>query len=85
MYNETSHQGNLRRIVVKVGFETKQVMIVLVTKERKFPHRKELLTELQQQIPNLTTIVQNIQPKPSNTGGQGQNSNRPLKNSIIAR
>ena len=67
VYNETSHQGNLRRIVVKVGFETKQVMIVLVTKERKFPHRKELLTELQQQIPNLTTIVQNIQPKPSNT------------------
>ena len=52
---------------MKVGFETKQVMIVLVTKERKFPHRKELLTELQQQIPNLTTIVQNIQPKPSNT------------------
>ena len=36
-------------------------------KSWRFPHRKELLTELQQQIPNLTTIVQNIQPKPSNT------------------
>lgn len=34
IYNEKTHQGNLRRIIVKVGFETKQVMIVLVTKER---------------------------------------------------
>ena len=67
IYNETTHQGNLRRVVVKVGFETNQIMIVLVTKERRFPHRKELLTELQQQISNLTTVVQNIQPKPSNT------------------
>lgn len=67
IYDEVSHTGNLRRIVVKVGFYTNEVMVVLVTKEKKLPYADRILEALKEKVSGLKTVVQNIQSKTSNT------------------
>ncbi len=67
IYEEQTQKGNLRRIVIKIGFATGEVMVVLITKEKELAHKKELVKRLKSSIPNLRTVVQNIQPHSSNT------------------
>lgn len=65
-YNEKERIGAIRHIVVKVGIYTNEIMCILVTNEKKIPHEKELVEELRNNFPNITTIVKNINQKDTN-------------------
>ena len=65
-YHEASHSGFLRHVVAKYGFETNQLMIVLVTNGEKFPAKEGLIAALTTRFPNLKSIVQNINTKQTN-------------------
>jgi 23S rRNA (uracil1939-C5)-methyltransferase len=65
-YNEIEHKGFLRHVVAKYGFETDQLMIVLVTNGEEFPAKKALITALRDRFSNLKSIVQNINTKRTN-------------------
>lgn len=65
-YNEQTHQGWLRHIVVRYGYQTKQAMLVFVTRTADFPHKKKILAEITAKFPNIRSIVQNINPKRTN-------------------
>ncbi|HCA05215.1 MAG TPA: 23S rRNA (uracil(1939)-C(5))-methyltransferase RlmD [Ruminococcaceae bacterium] len=65
-YNEDAHRGFLRHILVKRGFATNQVMLVLVTGTAVFPSKNNFVKAIRQKFPEITTIVQNINPYDTN-------------------
>ncbi|WP_332630924.1 23S rRNA (uracil(1939)-C(5))-methyltransferase RlmD [Halalkalibacter flavus] len=60
IYNERKHKGVIRTIVTRVGFETGQVQVVLVTKEEELPRKEAIVSEIQKRLPEVTSIIQNI-------------------------
>jgi 23S rRNA (uracil1939-C5)-methyltransferase len=65
-YDEQKHRGTLRHIMVRYGQVSKEVMVVFVTKQSEIPHREEIIEEIVAAIPNVKSIVQNINPKKTN-------------------
>lgn len=59
-YNEDTGRGFLRHILVKRGFATNQIMLVLVTGTPVFPSKNNFVRAVLKQFPEITTIVQNI-------------------------
>ncbi|UTR07550.1 23S rRNA (uracil(1939)-C(5))-methyltransferase RlmD [Alkalihalobacillus sp. LMS6] len=65
-YNEEKHNGVLRHIVARYGKTTGQVMVVLVTKGKKIPGKEALIASIQEAIPGVVSIVQNINNERTN-------------------
>ncbi len=65
-YNEDTHKGFLRHVLVKRGFATNQVMLVLVTGKPMFPSKNNFVKAIREKFPEITTIVQNINPYQTN-------------------
>lgn len=59
-YDEKAHSGIVRHIMIREGFKTKEVMVVIVTNGTKLPNANALVEELKANIPNLKSIIQNI-------------------------
>ena len=64
-YNEKTGAGFLRHIMGRVGFNC-ELMIVIVTATKKFPHEKNFIAEILKELPEVTSIQQNIQPAKNN-------------------
>ncbi|MGF9978858.1 23S rRNA (uracil(1939)-C(5))-methyltransferase RlmD [Viridibacillus arvi] len=65
-YDEQTGQGMLRHVVVRKGRATNEVMVVLVTKKRKFPQAEAAVELIKQLVPNVTSIMQNINGEKTN-------------------
>ncbi|MGJ9382103.1 23S rRNA (uracil(1939)-C(5))-methyltransferase RlmD [Salipaludibacillus sp. CF4.18] len=65
-YDDKTHKGTLRHVVVRQGKHTKEMMVVLVTKGKELANKKNIIQELRERIPNVKSIVQNINPKRTN-------------------
>ncbi|MBO7318560.1 MAG: 23S rRNA (uracil(1939)-C(5))-methyltransferase RlmD [Clostridia bacterium] len=61
-YNEDTGKGFLRHVLVKRGFSTGEVMVVLVTGSAIFPAKKDFLKALLKQHEEITTVIWNINP-----------------------
>lgn len=59
-YNEDTGKGFLRHILIKRGFATNQIMLVLVTGTPVFPSKNNFVKAILKQFPEITTIVQNV-------------------------
>lgn len=59
-YNEDTGKGFLRHILVKRGFATNQIMLVLVTGTPVFPSKNNFVKAILKQFPEITTIIQNV-------------------------
>lgn len=59
-YDEDTGEGFMRHILIKTGFDSKQVMVVLVTASPMFPGKNNFIKELLKRHPEITTIVMNI-------------------------
>lgn len=55
--------GILKHILVRYGFSTKEIMVVMVTESDFFPGRNNFVKDLLKLEPKITTIVQNIQSR----------------------
>ncbi|WP_419725791.1 23S rRNA (uracil(1939)-C(5))-methyltransferase RlmD [Terrisporobacter petrolearius] len=66
IYDEKTHTGVLRHLVTKVGFTTKEVMVVLVANGRKLPYLNELASVLKENIPGFKTLVVNANREKTN-------------------
>ena len=62
-YDEDTGYGLLRHVLVKRGFATGQVMVVLVTGSPVFPSRNNFVKALRKEHPEITTIIHNINDK----------------------
>ncbi len=63
VYDERKGIGFLRHVLVKRGFSTNEIMVVLVTGSGVFPSKNNFVKELLKKHPEITTIVQNINNK----------------------
>ena len=59
-YNEDTGFGFLRHVLVKRGFTSGEIMVVLVTGTPMFPGKNAFIKELLKKHPEITTIIQNI-------------------------
>lgn len=59
-YDEDTGYGLLRHVLIRKGFSTGQIMVVLVTASPVFPSRNNFVKALRERHPEITTIVQNI-------------------------
>jgi len=59
-YNEDTGKGFLRHVLVRRGFSTNRIMLVLVTGTPVFPSKNNFVKALLKQFPEITTIVQNV-------------------------
>lgn len=65
-YDEDLQKGFLRHVLVKRGFATNQVMLVLVTGSPVFPSKNNFVKAITKQFPEIKTVVQNINPYRTN-------------------
>ena len=59
-YNEDTGYGFLRHILIRTGYHTGQVMVVLVTASPVFPSKNNFVKALRKLHPEITTIVANV-------------------------
>ncbi|WP_035099328.1 23S rRNA (uracil(1939)-C(5))-methyltransferase RlmD [Anoxybacillus tepidamans] len=60
IYNERKRTGVVRTIVARVGFQTKEVQVVLITAQKELPRQELLIAEIQRRLPEVKSIVQNV-------------------------
>lgn len=64
VYNENYHQGNIRHIIIRQGFNTEEYLIIIVTKQSYL--KTGIAQELSRYFPNIVGVVQNINPEKNN-------------------
>ena len=65
-YDETKQTGDIKHLMVRRGYYSHQVMVVIVTRTPKLPHAKELVAGMVDQIPGITSIIHNVNAKNTN-------------------
>lgn len=60
IYNEKTRKGIVRTIVTRVGVQTGELQVVLITAEKEIPKQDLLINEIQKRLPNVKSIMQNI-------------------------
>ena len=63
VFDERNQRGFLRHVLVKHGFSTGEIMVVLVTGTSNFPSKNNFISELLRLHPEITTIIQNVNNK----------------------
>ena len=59
-YDEKTGQGFMRHVLVKTGFRSGEIMVVLVTGTQEFPKKRSFVNALLKAHPEITTVVQNV-------------------------
>jgi 23S rRNA (uracil1939-C5)-methyltransferase len=65
-YDEKKHSGSIRHIMARYGVVTGEIMVVLITRTSELPHQSKIIEEIVAQIPDVKSVVQNINPKRTN-------------------
>ncbi|NSL52751.1 23S rRNA (uracil(1939)-C(5))-methyltransferase RlmD [Calidifontibacillus erzurumensis] len=60
IYNERKREGLIRTIVVRVGFQTGDIQLVIVTSKKEFPKKDLFVAEVKKRLPEVKSILQNI-------------------------
>ncbi|MBL1229014.1 23S rRNA (uracil(1939)-C(5))-methyltransferase RlmD [Enterococcus sp. BWB1-3] len=63
IYDERKNSGIFRTLMVRIGVQTGEVQVVFIMQSQKFPKKREILTDIQQLLPEVVSIMQNIQNK----------------------
>lgn len=67
IYNEEKHNGVLRHIVTRISFRTEDVMLIFVTNSKEEDLELKRISEaLQNEYPNLKSVIQNINTSKGN-------------------
>jgi 23S rRNA (uracil1939-C5)-methyltransferase len=64
-YDENTKKGNLRHVLIR-NTVNNDYMVVLITNEEKLPYQEKIVSELIKKYPNIKSIIQNINNKPTN-------------------
>ncbi|MDR1697446.1 MAG: 23S rRNA (uracil(1939)-C(5))-methyltransferase RlmD [Erysipelotrichaceae bacterium] len=65
-YDEDQKTGIFRHLLVRTSENFKEIMLVLVTAIDEFPGRNTFIKALMKQLPEVTTIIQNINVRTTN-------------------
>jgi len=65
-YDEVKNEGTLRHVVIRIGFNTGEIMVIFITKTANLPHEKMLVQQLIERFPVIKSIVHNVNPENTN-------------------
>lgn len=65
-YDERTNRGVVRHIVVKRGHYTGEMMILLVINQKRLEKQEYIVEKIKAALPNVVSIVQNINTKQTN-------------------
>ena len=65
-YDETTGKGLIRHLMVRRGFYSHEVMVVIVTNGKSFPHGDKIAMEIMQTLPDVKSVIQNVNSKNTN-------------------
>jgi 23S rRNA (uracil1939-C5)-methyltransferase len=65
-YDEGRHKGVLRHVMARIGYQTGEKMAVLITRTNELPNREAIIQGIRQAIPDITSIVQNVNAEKTN-------------------
>ena len=60
VYNEKSGTGLIRRVLIRVGKNSGQILVTIIVADHMFPGKKNFVKELVKRHPEITTVVINI-------------------------
>ncbi len=66
VYNEKTLTGSIRHIIVRIGIKTNEVLVTLVTNERKIEKEDLLVEYITEKYKEIKTIAKNINSKNTN-------------------
>lgn len=62
VYDEDNHSGIIKTIVVREAKDSGQCQLTFITNTPKLIHKHQLITRIQQQLPAVVSIMQNVNP-----------------------
>ena len=65
-YNEQNGQGVIRTVMVRRGYYSHEVMVVLVTNTKHLPMKQQIVDGIVAGVPEVKSIVQNINDRRTN-------------------
>lgn len=63
IYDPLTDEGYLKHLVIRVSSATDEVMVILVNTSSEFPGRKNVVNALRKAHPEVTSIIENTNPK----------------------
>ena len=66
IYDERTREGRLRHVVVKTGFRTNNIMVILVINGDFLPFAKDIASDLESACRDIKSIIVNINKKNTN-------------------
>jgi len=65
-YDEKTHRGMLRHLIVRKARATGELMVVLVTRVKSFRQQEQAVALIKRVVPNVTSIMQNVNSEKTN-------------------
>ncbi|MCD7840205.1 MAG: 23S rRNA (uracil(1939)-C(5))-methyltransferase RlmD [Erysipelotrichaceae bacterium] len=65
-YNKSTHSGNIKHILIKYGYQTHSLMLIIITYTHRIKKIDKIIPILTNEFDHLETIVQNINPRHDN-------------------
>lgn len=65
-YDDESKTGSIRYIMVRRGYYSHQLMVVLVSAKKKIPNQDEIIKDIQAAVPELKSLILNYNPRQTN-------------------
>ena len=60
IYSEKSKKGIVRTVVARVGIQSGELQIVLITAKKELPQKEQIVEEIKKRLPEVKSIMQNI-------------------------
>lgn len=60
IYDERRHRGLVKTLMVRIGKQTKEAQVVLITTDKKWPRHEAFIHELVKTCPEVVSVMQNI-------------------------
>lgn len=65
-YNEDNRSGLIRHLLIRTSFHEDELMLTIVTRLDEFKGKQHFISALIKKCPEITTVVQNINPRDTN-------------------
>ncbi|MGP4117310.1 23S rRNA (uracil(1939)-C(5))-methyltransferase RlmD [Levilactobacillus zymae] len=65
-YDEINDKGVIRNVMVRRGYYSHEMMIVLISRQQKLPSQAQLVEQIHAALPEVTSIILNVNAKRTN-------------------
>ena len=81
-YDEDTGYGLLRHVLIRRGFSTGEIMVVLVTGSPIFPSKNNFVKALRKAHPEITTVVLNVNDRQTDKHGSGRTGKADFRSGV---